>query len=219
MHVMYSIRPGDTLARIATAHEISLGLLLAFNPQIDNPNLIFPGQVILVPGARPNLASELAEENNPVSEPNWLKIARREEGVREISGPQHEVRILEYLAVCTNTSEALRAKDETAWCSAFACWVMEEAGFESPRTAWARTWYDARWGNEEDIGNPRVGALAVFSRGEGGHVGFFLEDLGSKVKILGGNQGNRVKVSTYPKSGVMSGTRYELLGYRWPEVD
>lgn len=216
MHVMYSIRAGDTLSRIAKAHNISLELLLAFNPQIENPNLIRPGQVILVPQPLTGLTRELAEENNPIDEPRWLKIARREEGVKEISGPQHEVRVLEYLSVCTNTDPSLRTKDETAWCSAFACWVMEEAGFESPRTAWARTWFDARWGEEESLDDPRQGAIAVFSRGSGGHVGFFLEDLGNKVRILGGNQSNQVKVSTYPKSGTMGGTRYELLGYRWP---
>lgn len=213
MLVMYSIRPGDSLSRIAGFHGISLKLLLALNPQIDNPNLIHPGQVILVPEHSTSPAAKLAEESNPADEPVWLKIARREEGVAEIKGDQHNHRVLEYLATCTKTDPDLRTRDETAWCSAFACWVMEEAGFESPRTAWARTWFDAKWGQEEPLDNPRLGAIAVFRRGTGGHVGFFLEDLGNKVAILGGNQTNKVKVSHYPKSS----EHYDLLGYRWPE--
>jgi LysM repeat protein len=46
----YTIRWGDTLGNIAAANGISLYALLAANPQIWNANLIFPGQVITIPG-------------------------------------------------------------------------------------------------------------------------------------------------------------------------
>ncbi len=69
MLVMYSIRPGDSLSRIAGFHGISLKLLLALNPQIDNPNLIHPGQVILVPEHSTSPAAKRAEESNPADEP------------------------------------------------------------------------------------------------------------------------------------------------------
>ena len=217
MAKMYSIRPGDTLNRLATFHGVSLTQLLTMNPQIENPNVINAGQLILVPDSGANPAPILAEENDPGSAPPWLKIARREEGVKEIVGPQHEMRVLEYLAVCSKTDPALRAKDETAWCSAFACWVMEQAGFQSPRSAWARSWFDGKWGDSEPLDNPRPGAIAVFSRGSGGHVGFFIEARGNKVRILGGNQSNSVREQDYPKDGRMGQFAYKLLGYRWPK--
>lgn len=45
----YTVRWGDTLGNIAKAYGISLSYLLSANPQIWNPNFIYPGQVINVP--------------------------------------------------------------------------------------------------------------------------------------------------------------------------
>jgi LysM repeat protein len=45
----YVVEPGDTLSGIAERFGVSLGALEAANPQITNPDLIFPGQVIRIP--------------------------------------------------------------------------------------------------------------------------------------------------------------------------
>jgi LysM repeat protein len=45
----YIVEQGDTLFMIAQCHGVSLAALLAANPQITNPDLIFPGQVICLP--------------------------------------------------------------------------------------------------------------------------------------------------------------------------
>ncbi|KAE8451113.1 hypothetical protein EG329_004785 [Mollisiaceae sp. DMI_Dod_QoI] len=45
----YSVASGNTLGGIAVTFGISLAALEAANPQITNPNLIFPGQVINIP--------------------------------------------------------------------------------------------------------------------------------------------------------------------------
>jgi LysM repeat protein len=45
----YRVRAGDTLAAIARRHGVSLARIIAANPRI-NPNLIFVGQVIVIPG-------------------------------------------------------------------------------------------------------------------------------------------------------------------------
>lgn len=47
-HAKYTVVKGDTLGRIAKKHGISLAQLLAWNSQIKNPNLIYPGQIITV---------------------------------------------------------------------------------------------------------------------------------------------------------------------------
>ncbi|WNL46593.1 LysM peptidoglycan-binding domain-containing protein [Dyella sp. BiH032] len=46
----YTVRSGDTMSGIAARHGVSLSALLAANPQIANPNRIYPGQVIHLPG-------------------------------------------------------------------------------------------------------------------------------------------------------------------------
>lgn len=46
---VHIVVPGDTLWAIAKRNHISLQKLLAANPQIRNPNLIFPGSKVVIP--------------------------------------------------------------------------------------------------------------------------------------------------------------------------
>lgn len=48
----YIVKEGDTLYKIAKVHGMTLKKLLEFNPDINNPNLIFPGQQILLRDAK-----------------------------------------------------------------------------------------------------------------------------------------------------------------------
>jgi LysM repeat protein len=45
----YTVQRGDTLGRIAGRTGVSLSSIVAANPQIANPSLIYPGQVINLP--------------------------------------------------------------------------------------------------------------------------------------------------------------------------
>lgn len=45
----YHVRHGDTLSAIAAAHGTTVAALLQANPQIHNPNLIYPGDAIHIP--------------------------------------------------------------------------------------------------------------------------------------------------------------------------
>ncbi len=44
-----TVRRGDTLYSIARGHGVSLQRLIAANPQISNPNRIYPGQMVSIP--------------------------------------------------------------------------------------------------------------------------------------------------------------------------
>ena len=46
---VYTIKKGETLSKIATAHGITIEELLAANPTIKNPNRISEGQQIIIP--------------------------------------------------------------------------------------------------------------------------------------------------------------------------
>jgi len=133
-------------------------------------------------------------------EPPWLKIALGELHTQEISGSSHNPRILEYHSVTT-----LRAQtDEVPWCSAFACWVVEQSGIPSTQSASARSWIG--WG---DACEPFKGAITILSRGSDptkGHVGFYMGEEGDHILLLGGNQGDEVNISSFPKERV--------IGYR-----
>jgi spore coat assembly protein SafA len=54
----YTVKSGDTLWDIARAHGVSLSALERANPQIANPDLIFPGQHVIIPsgGAQSGVA-------------------------------------------------------------------------------------------------------------------------------------------------------------------
>jgi LysM repeat protein len=47
---LYVVRPGDRLSTIASRYEVTIQVILAFNPQITDPNAIFSGQTIRLPG-------------------------------------------------------------------------------------------------------------------------------------------------------------------------
>lgn len=139
--------------------------------------------------------------------PRWMEIAEGELGVSEIAGMHHNQRILEYHA-CTT----LRATDdETPWCSSFANWCVYHAGIMGTRSAAARSWLN--WGLP--LAEPKVGCIVVFRRGASptaGHVAFFDSiDEAGRIRVLGGNQGDKVSYARFSKA--------ELLGYRWPEKE
>lgn len=136
----------------------------------------------------------------------WLPIAFGELGVREVLGDGDATRVRVYLA-SVELDRTLAQNDETPWCSAFAAWCVETAGYASTNSARAKSWLD--WGRP--LIKPRRGCIAVFDRPpHGGHVGFFLSATGSSVTILGGNQSDRVCVADYPMS--------RLLDYRAPHA-
>ena len=47
--VDYTVERGDTLGKIARDHGVSLSELISAN-NISNPNLIYPGQKLTIPG-------------------------------------------------------------------------------------------------------------------------------------------------------------------------
>jgi uncharacterized protein (TIGR02594 family) len=135
----------------------------------------------------------------------WMAVAMREIGQKEIRGPQHNPRIIEYHA-----ATALKAStDETPWCSSFVNWCLQQVSITGTNSAAAVSWIN--WGQASI---PKEGAITVVHQinasNSGYHVAFFLKDCGSHHSLLGGNQSNRVKASLYPK------TSWRIVAQRWP---
>lgn len=49
----YVVQPGDTMAAIARRFNVSVSVLIAANPQIPDPSLLMPADIICVPNPRP----------------------------------------------------------------------------------------------------------------------------------------------------------------------
>lgn len=147
----------------------------------------------------------------PSDAPPWMLNAWSEFklGVREVPGTVANPRILEYFKVTSLKNSKLAQSDETPWCSAFACWAMEQSGIESPRNTMAKSWL--RWGvaaPKDALGAPPYGSVVVLWRnipqGASGHVAFFVKFQGPKVWLLGGNQANGVTFAAYPRARILS---------------
>jgi len=97
----------------------------------------------------------------------------------------------------------------TAWCAAFVNWCLIQADAPHLGYATAKSWLD--FGTP--VSHGIYGCLAIVkpSTSTGsttGHVAFFVNTEGNKVRLLGGNQSGKVSSTRFPESWV--------LGYRWP---
>lgn len=99
------------------------------------------------------------------------------------------------------TNYGAGATDRTPWCAALVNWCLKRASRRNTNSASSGSF--RCFGASSPA--PAVGDIAVFKnagedepcRGKG-HVAFWLADLGDSVQVLGGNQGDKVKVSKFP---------------------
>lgn len=135
--------------------------------------------------------------------PKWVEIAQSLVGLTEVPGPNSNPEIV---AMWKDIKRGGIKDDATPWCAAFVGACLERAGVKSSRFESAKSYLD--WGDKLDA--PVYGAVVVFSRTGGGHVGFVVGlDERDNLLVLGGNQGDAVNVKAFPKSRV--------TGYRYPK--
>lgn len=159
------------------------------------------------------------EKPSPGGEPPWIDIGRAEIGQTERPGPAANARILEYIATFPYLAQhthpvqglPLSQTDETAWCACFVNWCLLRAGQRAGPSAMAEAWLQYGVGMEA----PQPGAICIIhnrslsaaTTATGWHVGFWTASAPGGVRMLGGNQGDRVSESVMPG---------EIKGLRWP---
>lgn len=151
-----------------------------------------------------NSAIDAGFGKKATNEPAWMVEARKMMGQREIKGPKHNNWIAKGWA---RLGASWFNNDETPWCGFFVAHCMDKAGLPYPGGglfARAKAWLD--WGVPCQ---PCLGAVIVFGRSGGGHVGFVVGEGQSTYYVLGGNQRDAVNIMPIAKS------RY--LGCRWPK--
>lgn len=135
-----------------------------------------------------------------MSAPVWYITAQKSVGLREVPGAKHNSTILGWL----KRLKSWFKDDETPWCGTFVAQALDLVGLK-PVKNWFRAlaWKD--YGVET---SPKLGAVLVFTRSGGGHVGFYAGEDKQRFYVLGGNQGNAVSYTWIEKS--------RLVACRWP---
>jgi len=140
---------------------------------------------------------------------SYYELAKSELGLSEVHGAKDNPRIVKMFA---DVGHSWVDNDETAWCAAAVGSWLERSGIKGTGKLNARSYLD--WGDEVDLEDARPGDVVIFSRGDPngwqGHVALFESNLGQFIKVLGGNQGNKVSIANYATS--------RLLGVRRPRT-
>lgn len=94
--------------------------------------------------------------------------------------------------------------DEVSWCGVAMAYWHQCCNMQYPDKPWvARRWL--KYG--EAVSNPVVGDIVVLWRGSKdgwqGHVGFYINESKHNIRVLGGNQDNRVCIKTYDRGRVL----------------
>lgn len=146
------------------------------------------------PSARRNVSRQAAQAASPsrpardiarpfagTSNPHWISVARQYKG--------------------TNPTGR-----KSLWCADFMNLVLNRSGLKGTSSSMARSF--ASYGQR--LSGPKVGAIAVLSRGKnGGHVGIVTGvNPDGKLTLLSGNHNNRVAEANYSRSRV--------IAYVWP---
>lgn len=85
----------------------------------------------------------------------------------------------------------------TPWCAAFVNAILKANGIKGTGSNLARSFL--KWGQPVKD-TPQPGDIIVFPRGNSnwqGHVGFVFNVTGGLVRVLGGNQGDKVCIEAY----------------------
>ncbi len=86
----HTVVSGDTMWKIAVKYEVGLGELKGANPQISNPDLIYPGQVLKIPLKSSSVAGYEKEVIRLVNE------IRTQNGLRELTYNWELCRVARY---------------------------------------------------------------------------------------------------------------------------
>ena len=127
--------------------------------------------------------------------PKILVEAIKHLGVKEKTGNANNPVILEWAKEIG--LEKVYTNDSIPWCGLFIGYVVKMAGKDVVKNPlYALNW--AGWGNPID--KPELGDILTFKREGGGHVGIYVGEDKDYYHVLGGNQGDEVKVSRIIKT-------------------
>lgn len=172
------------------ADEATVGLLRKDPQKPDSDFTIFTAVTVPIP-----------------TEPVWMREARRFMGLKEVAGPRSNSTIIGWAKRLGGWIASYYTDDDIPWCGlALAHWIS----FTLPSEPLPGNYLSAlAWANfGSRLDTPALGAVLVFKRPGGGHVGLYVGEDASHFHVLGGNQSNSVSVTRIEKA--------RLVATRWP---
>ncbi|MDR6102774.1 uncharacterized protein (TIGR02594 family) [Agrobacterium larrymoorei] len=147
----------------------------------------------------------------PSVEPVWLRDARRYIGLTEIPGPKSNPVIIGFAKKLGGWIASWYTNDDTPWCGLF---VGNNIATTLPKEALPANPLGAlNWKKFGKFVEPCLGAILVFERTGGGHVGYYVGEDETHFHVLGANQDNAVNIKRIPKKRLVEdGSRWPLTG-------
>lgn len=135
----------------------------------------------------------------------WLKTAYSYVGTKEVQGAKSNPKIIQWAKRMGGWIASFYKNDDIPWCGLFVAECFNVHGYQvSQQSLSALAWAD--WGQKSPIA---PGAVLVFKRQGGGHVGFYVGEDSTAFHVLGGNQSDSVSVTRIAKN--------RLVAVRWPK--
>lgn len=150
----------------------------------------------------------------------WHAALAGELGLAEVPGPKSAAKIMAMAREVAKSDRRLDwiagfyEDDDIPWCGLAVAWACVRAGIAPvlPNPLSARAW--AQWGTA--LAAPVPGAILVFARVGGGHVGIYEGENAANYLVLGGNQSNRIGRDPIRKSRLLCDGAGRPIGIRWP---
>ncbi|WP_440222716.1 LysM peptidoglycan-binding domain-containing protein [Dokdonella sp. MW10] len=189
----HTVQRGDTLSAIAQEHGVSLSSLISANPQISNPNLIYPGQEIRIPSG--GTSTERGGGGGRVDGPSGPSDST------PVSG-SNPARIAEQF-LDRNASELKRSGDlpmnpnvpSNVCCANFVSAVLEKAGLithgqRSDSVSQLNTNLRNDGWTPTSLANAKPGDVVIIKGGGMSHTEIVASNDNGKVTFIGSNNRN-----------------------------
>lgn len=134
----------------------------------------------------------------------WLVTATELLGTTEVPGPKSNPTIMDWAKKLGGWITSFYKDDSIPWCGLFVGLCMKQHNIDTPKNPLsALAWAD--WGVKTTA---KLGAVLVFTRKGGGHVGFYVGETDTAFLVRGGNQSDKVCDTWIAKD--------RLFDIRWP---
>lgn len=133
-----------------------------------------------------------------------FKVAHTLIGISELSGDNDNPLIVAMIQTCHPFNPLINTHDEVPWCSAFPNFIHKLLSLPRTHSLAAKSWLEIGVSISLAYAMPDSD-LVILHRTDNlalGHVGYFAGVHEDKVLVLGGNQDNKISISSYPISRI-----------------